>query len=113
MVLNYCDDQICLIPDNALIEEYVFKLKKPGYNLTLEPKGEMFGFLGIDLNQDDLTIELTQKGITDKTISYTGMSNASPQETPATQESMGSDKCGEPFNEEWNYSESRGMLLYL
>jgi hypothetical protein len=26
MVLNYCDDQIWLSPDNVLIEEYVSKL---------------------------------------------------------------------------------------
>ena len=30
MVLNYCDDQIWLSPDNALIETYVSRLQKIG-----------------------------------------------------------------------------------
>ena len=113
MVLNYCDDQIWLSPDDALIEEYVMKLKNLGYDLTLEPKGDMFGFLGIDFKQDGEVIELTQKGLTEKVIAYTGMSTASIQETPGTIEPLGSDKDGEPFNEEWNYSAGIGMLLYL
>ena len=70
MVLNYCDDQIWLSPDDALIEEYVMKLKNLGYDLTLEPKGDMFGFLGIDFKQDGEVIELTQKGLTEKVIAY-------------------------------------------
>ena len=49
MVLNYCDDQIWLSPDNALIEEYVGKLHALGYDLTLEKQGDMFAFLGIDI----------------------------------------------------------------
>ena len=39
MVLNYCDDQIWLCPDNALIESYVGKLKALRYDLTLSLKG--------------------------------------------------------------------------
>jgi len=37
MVLNYCDDQIWLSPDNQLIEKYAQSLKDLGYNLELEP----------------------------------------------------------------------------
>ena len=33
MVLNYCDDQIWMSPDNALIEEYVGELKGLKYDL--------------------------------------------------------------------------------
>jgi Reverse transcriptase (RNA-dependent DNA polymerase) len=36
MVLNYCDDQIWLSPDNALIEQYVTKLQNIGYDLSIE-----------------------------------------------------------------------------
>ena len=61
MVLNYCcDDQICLSPSNALIEKYV-KLLGKDYALTLEPKGNIFGFLGIESDRPTGTsnIELT------------------------------------------------------
>jgi hypothetical protein len=49
MVLNYCDDQIWLSPDNDKIEEYVQKLADLGDNLTLEDEGDIFAFLGIQL----------------------------------------------------------------
>jgi Reverse transcriptase (RNA-dependent DNA polymerase) len=113
MVLNYCDDQIWLSPDDSLIEDYVSKLSGLGYDLTLEPKGDIFGFLGINFTQNGTEIELTQTGLIDKIIKYTGMTKASSQLTPATPEPLGSDKDGEPFQEEWNYSAAVGMLLYV
>lgn len=113
MVLNYCDDQIWLSPDDSLIEEYVSKLAGLGYDLTLEPKGDIFGFLGIHFSQNGPDIKLTQTGLIEKIIKYTGMTKASSQLTPATPEPLGSDKDGELFQEEWNYSAAVGMLLYV
>ena len=114
MVLNYCDDQIWLCPDNAKIEEYVTKLKGLGYDLTLEDKGDnVFGFLGIEIQNKDGTIEWTQKGLINKVINYLGMSNASGKDTPAAVEPLGTDKDGDPFKEEWSYPAAIGMLLYL
>ena len=77
MVLNYCDDQIWLSPDNSLIEKYVAQLKH-NYDLTLEPEGNIFGFLGIEFNRPSGTseIEITQKDIIAKTIRFTRMSKA-------------------------------------
>jgi len=113
MVLNYCDDQIWLSPSNALIEKYVGLLGK-NYALTLEPEGNIFGFLGIEFDRPtgSSTMELTQKGLISKIINYTGMANASSKDTPATPEPLGSDKDGEPFDEEWSYPAAVGMLLY-
>ena len=114
MVLNYCDDQIWLSPDNALIESYVKKLQAIGYDLTLEDKGDnVFGFLGIKIQQKNGTIELTQTGLIDKVIAYLGMNNASPKHSPAAVEPLGADKHGAPFKEEWSYPAAIGMLLYL
>ena len=114
MVLNYCDDQIWLCPDNAKIEEYVGKLQGLGYDLTLEDKGDnVFGFLGIEIQNKDGIIEWTQKGLIDKVIAYLGMQNASPKDTPAAAEPLGADKDGAPFQEDWSYPAAIGMLLYL
>ena len=113
MVLNYCDDQIWLSPDNALVEKYVKKLQKLGYDLTLEDNSNMFGFLGIEFNRKGNTIELTQHGLIEKVINYTGMSKASSQPTPAVKEPLGADKDGPPFDEEWSYPAVVGMLLYI
>ena len=113
MVLNYCDDQIWLSPDNSLIEQYVDKLKGLGYDLTLEANGDIFGFLGINFHQEGSNIHLTQTGLIDKVINYTGMKNATTRDTPAATEPLGADSKGDPFSEESNYSAAVGMLLYL
>ena len=113
MVLNYCDDQIWLCPDNALIEEYVNKLKNLGYDLTLEEDGDIFGFLGINFQRNGDNIELTQTGLINKVINFTGMTGASTKSTPAAPEPLGSDKTGEAFDEDWGYPAAVGMLLYL
>jgi len=62
MVLNYCDDQIWLSPDDKLIEDYVGKLKGLGYYLTLEPEGDIFAFLGISFSRLASPLELTPMG---------------------------------------------------
>jgi len=113
MVLNYCDDQIWLSPDNNLIESYVSQLKDLGYDLTLEPEGDIFGFLGIQFEKVLDTIKLTQEGLANKVIQYVGMDKATARTTPAAQEPLGSDKDGAPFAEEWSYPAAVGMLLYL
>jgi hypothetical protein len=114
MVLNYCDDQIWLSPDNDLIESYVNQLKDlGGYDLTLEEDGDIFGFLGVEFKREGNTIKLTQEGLAKKVIQYTGMDKATSRITPAAQEPLGSDKDGQPFAEEWSYPAAVGMLLYL
>ena len=114
MVLNYCDDQIWLSPDNALIERYVTKLKNLGYDLSIEDKGDnMFGFLGIEIKRAGSSIEMTQTGLINKVISYCGMNNGTTRTTPAAADPLGSDLTGKPFSEEWSYPAVVGMLLYL
>ena len=89
MVLNYCDDQIWLSPDDKLIKEYVKKLKDNGYDLTMEPDGNVFAFLGIDFKRKNNLIELTQKGLTEKVIKYVNMQDASHKSTPAVTAPLG------------------------
>jgi hypothetical protein len=113
MVLNYCDDQIWLSPDDGLIEEYVQKLSNLGYDLTLEDEGDIFAFLGISFTQTGSQIELSQTGLIEKIIKYTGMSNATSKSTPAAEQPLGSDKDGPLFDEEWSYPAAVGMLLYV
>ena len=113
MVLNYCDDQIWLSPDNQLIEGYVSKLKELGYDLELEEKGDIFGFLGIEFKLDGTIIHLSQTGLIEKVIKYTKMTDATGKSTPAAVQPLGRDADGEPFSEDWSYSAAVGMLLYL
>ena len=89
MVMNYVDDQLWISPDNALMEDYIGRLKALDYDLTLEPRGDtfgegtLFGFLGINFNQVGDEIELTQSGLINKVIALTGMDGASSRDTPA------------------------------
>ena len=73
----------------------------------------MFGFLGIDFKRIGTKIELTQTGLIDKVINYTGMTQAKSQPTPALKEPLGTDKNGDHFIEEWSYPTTVGMLLYI
>ena len=83
-----------------MIEEYVAKLRDLGYALTMEEEGDMFAFLGIDFKRYGSSIELTQKGLIEKVIKYTGLENSNPKSTPAQTQPLGADKDGEVFNEE-------------
>ena len=112
MVLQYVDDQIWVSKDPKSIERKVEALKKRGFLLTMEDSVDMFAFLGIDVTRKGTTIELTQKGLTDKVIKYLGLENSS-KDTPAAADPLGSDKDGDPFDEEWSYPAAVGMLLYL
>lgn len=113
MALNYCDDQIWLSPDNSLIEDHVKQLQDLNYDLTLEEEGDMFGFLGIQFETIDGTIKLSQPGLTEKVIKCTNMEDTSSKDTPAASNPVGSDKAGDPFNEEWSYPAAVSMLLCI
>jgi len=96
-----------------LIEEYVQKLSDLGYDLVLEDEGDIFAFLGINFTQTGSQIELSQTGLIEKIIKFTGMTNATSKSTPAAEQPLGSDKDGPPFDEEWSYPAAVGMLLYV
>ena len=82
--------------------------------MSIEDKGDnIFGFLGIEIQRQGKDIELTQKGLINKVIKYCNMENASFWSTLAATAPLGTDKLGEPFNEEWSYPAAVGMLLYL
>jgi hypothetical protein len=102
-VLNYCDNQIWMSPDNALIEEHIQKLQDLKCNLVLEAEGNMFDFLGISFAKDGDNVMLTQTGLMDKVISHTGMDQANVQHTPAACDPLGLDKDAEPFDETWSH----------
>jgi hypothetical protein len=99
--------------DNALIEEHVKKLQDLKCDLVLEAEGDMLDFWGIKFAKDGDKIVLTQTGLIDKVISYTGMDQASVQHTPAACDPLGSYKVAKPFDKTWSYQLAVGMLLYV
>ena len=56
---------------------------------------------------------MKQLGLIDKVIDATGMKDCNPSSTPAEAKTLGKDKNGAHFAEQWNYASVVGMLLYL
>lgn len=113
MVLQYVDDQIWIARDAKRIIKHVEGLKEKKFLLTMEDDGDMFGFLGINVHRDKGTIELTQQGLTEKVLRYMGLQDSKTKDTPAALDPLGSDKDGDPFQDDWSYPAAVGMLLYL
>jgi hypothetical protein len=75
IVLDYCDDQIWLSPNNALIETYVDQIWSSPDNALIETYVQKLKDEGYDLTLID-TIELTPTGLITKIIEFTGISVA-------------------------------------
>jgi glucose/arabinose dehydrogenase len=74
-------------------------------------------FLDIQINRTEGSIELSQPGLIDKVIRYTGMQDCNTGEnTPASVTPFRTDSGGEPWvnaNENREYAAALGMLMYL
>jgi hypothetical protein len=77
-------------------------LRKKGFDLTR--KGSFSEFLGIKFDKlDDGSINMTQNGLINKIIGAAGVTDCSPNWTPASTTPLGSDPDGEPVDEAWNH----------
>ena len=68
--------------------------------------------MGSELKRDD-TFKLSQTGLIEKVIKALGMEDCNTAVTPASTDSLGSDKSGEHHNESWEYPEIVGMIMFL
>jgi hypothetical protein len=113
MLVVYVDDVGIAAKRKQDVDEMVERLRQKGFELTRE--GSFSEFLGIkfEKNDQDESINMTQKGLINKIIETAGMTDCNPNWTPASTTPMGIDPDGEPMNETWNYRSIIGMLLYL
>jgi hypothetical protein len=112
LIICYVDDAGIAAADISSIKRLIADLRKRGFELTEE--GSFEDYLGIKFNRgDDNRIELTQSGLINKIIFATGLADANPNWTPATQLGLASDPDQPPMRETWSYSSIVGMLLYL
>jgi hypothetical protein len=88
---SWVDDVICVSRDGKLIDKMILKLKDLGYD------------------------HLTQTGLIEKVIRYTGMDDCRPDATPAAANPLGSDHDGILWTDRdgWEYPAALGMLMYL
>ncbi len=108
----YCDDVLFFGRDSTKVDEMIKNLKGE-FDLTEEE--DVYAFLGVQLERDKETgsITLKQEGLIKKILTTTGMLDSNWKKTPANKDPLGTDKDGDPYNEEWNYASVIGMLLYL
>ena len=113
MVVLYVDDLGIAYSNQSDLEKLFANLESKSLSFTRE--GTFTDFLGIIFtkNPTNGTLTLTQKGLIQKIVDATGMSDSNYNWTPATQASLGIDPDGPPMNESWSYRSIVGMLLYL
>jgi len=113
MVVLYVDDVGIAYANESDLNKLLDSLEQRGLQFTKE--GTFTDFLGIKFVKDatNNTVTLTQKGLIQRIIDATGMSDCNPNWTPAIQLPLGIDPDGEPYNESWSYPSIVGMLLYL
>ena len=112
MVL-YVEDAGIAAPSWKNVENFVEELQNEGFDLEIE--GDFTEYLGISIKDcEDGTSHMSQKGLITKIVETTKMTNCKPNWTPTTQEALGSDPEGEPYDQKsWNYASVVGMLLYV
>ena len=113
MVVLYVDDVGIAYTNESDLESLLTNLTKRGLQFTKE--GTFTDFLGIKFVKDSInnTVTLTQRGLIQKIIDATDMTDNNGNWTPAAQATLGIDPDGEPYSESWSYPSIVGMLLYL
>ena len=114
LAISWVDDVIFVARDANKIETTIKNLKAAGYDM--ESEGEISAFLGIQIDKNDHSFTLTQTGLIEKVIKYTGLENCKPDKTPASTTALGSDVDGELWidnQEHFEYAVAVGMLMYL
>jgi hypothetical protein len=114
----YVDDTIFASADDDLIQAEMkgLGIKQEGqvHEFKLRDEGEVGAFLGIQITKTGPgQFYLTQTGLIDKVLNTAGMDDCRGHDTPATTTSLGTDKDGDPFDEDWEYASVMGMLMYL
>jgi hypothetical protein len=102
--LIYVDDTLFYACDMADIDE-VIQLLREEHGMTLEVKDDIAGFLGVHIEKNPMTgeVTLTQQGLIDRIIEALHIEDLPPVYTPAT-ECLGKDPLGDPANCSFNYA---------
>jgi len=112
-MILYVDDAGIAAPKREDVDKFVEELRTEGFDLEIE--GEFTEYLGIGIEElPDESRHMSQKGLIEKIIKNTKMTDCNPNWTPTTQVPLGSDPDGEPFDQvDFNYASIVGMLLYV
>ena len=111
--LVYVDDTLLYARCQQDIDDVIHELTVKR-RMVLEIEDAVAGFLGVDIQRDPVTKEvtLTQTGLIDRIIEALGVDDLPGVDTPAD-EVLGKDELGEPAKCTFNYASVIGMLWYL
>ena len=109
----YVDDTLLYARKMEDIDALIDKLTNE-HKMTLEVEDDVAGFLGVHINKDHKTgqVTLTQRGLIDRIIEALHIKDLPPVTTPAV-ECLGKDEFGDPADCTFNYASVMGMLWYL
>jgi hypothetical protein len=117
ILITYVDDTLFFGPDLAAIEQATTDLEGLGYGLTHEEDdgSTAFAFLGVSILLDPMTkiLKMTQKGLIQKVLATTGMTDCNTRGSPALSSPLGTNADGPSRKEPWNYASIVGMMMYL
>jgi hypothetical protein len=119
LLVLYVDDCCIFARDPKDIDSLLKSFDDDGdeFNWEMTIEGSVTEFLGIEMTPVNGTNgwKLTQRGLIDKVLDATGLTNCNSNATPTSSDGkpLGKDVDGEPFDEDWNYASIVGMLLYL
>ena len=109
--LTYVDDTLFFAKDYEDIDRVIKNLQK---HMKLEVEDDMAGFLGVKItpNDEDGTVTMTQRGLTDRIVTALGCDDLEEVDTPAI-ETLGKDEFGDPPLGSCNFPSVMGMIWYL
>jgi hypothetical protein len=114
----YVDGTIFAGPDAEKLAKEITSLGASNddnqHSFQLRDEGAARDYLGIRIQKQGAgKFLLTQTGLIEKTLKAEGMSDAHRVCTPASTTTVGADRDGELFDEDWEYAAVVGMLMYL
>jgi hypothetical protein len=111
----YVDDVLFFGPSESDMEVVITELQADGFELKREKGGDdtAYSFLGININQTDGAIKMTQHGLIKKFLKTVGMEDCDSKPTPCNQTPLATDEDGPYHSESWEYASAVGMLMYL
>ena len=114
ILISWVDDAVIIHKDPKTADQVIKGLESCGFTIDKEEAdGGLANYLGVAIDKGpNETLILRQVGLIDRIIEATGMKNANPKSTPAT-EVLPRHLDAPPFDESYNYRSVVGMQSYL
>ena len=113
-MIHWVDDAIFVHKDPKVTDQIIADLECCGFSIDKEESnGGLANYLGVSIDKGpEGTLILHQVGLINRIIEATGMQDANPKSTPAT-EVLICSLDAPPFDKSYNYHSVIGMSNYI